>query len=468
MLDQPRCRTQVVLHRFAGDFTHGFAVVAHESMQHQSDFEVVRIETGAAQCSVVKFNFFSNFPDTLPQKVGQNIRADPACFFPGLRVARSCDPDRKLFGDRARLCLNRELGTVLAREFHRFATPEFAQVFDLLKHRRLVGRRCVFRAQHKIVRLPAAGNGKPCTTVGQVVDNGPFLGDAGGVVKRAYAAARAHTDILGEPGNGGTGYRRVRVRAAKSVEVAFWRPDRTQSVVVGKTRAFKQRPVFVLPDAIVIPPVIKAEFHAFVAGADRAIRNLGRAFITGNDQLEPARQGVEQLEHRNIKRQAGHGQPGACRIVRNTRIHASEEVGHVAMFNHDPLGAPGRARGKDQISKVGACDCIRGCRGSRCGQAWIIVDLKHLRCGFRQVRRNGLLRDNELGRAVFDIDRNAIFREGRVQRQIRRPRLERAKTGNDQIKRAFTMHTNNVALGDAHIAQHICGLIGTCIELSIS
>ena len=125
--------------------------------------------------------------------------------------------------------------------------------------------------------------------------------------------------------------------------MTFRRPDRAEPVVVCEFRTFQQQFIFAAPDAIVIAPIKQAKVHTARAGANRTVRNLSRALITRNHNLEAAREGVEELEHRDIKAKAGDCKPSARVFVLDLGIHASKEIHHIAVLDHDAFGATGGA-----------------------------------------------------------------------------------------------------------------------------
>ena len=74
-----------------------------------------------------------------------------------------------------------------------------------------------------------------------------------------------------------------------------------------------------------------------------------RAFVAVDDDGKAARERPEQLEHRNIKRHAGDGQPHAW-LAADGAIHAGEEIHHVAVLDHHAFRL---ARGAGGVHDVG-------------------------------------------------------------------------------------------------------------------
>ena len=162
-------------------------------------------------------------------------------------------------------------------------------------------------------------------------------------MQRRHARACAHGDILGHRRYRRAGHRRVGEGAAKSVEMAFRRPDRAEAVGVGEFRAFQQQVVFLRALAIVIAPIHEAEIHMPIRDAHRAFGHHGAILVAHQHNLETARQCPEQFQHRNVKAERGDRQPHAGRVMADAVIHTGKEIGDIAMFDHHPLGRAGRA-----------------------------------------------------------------------------------------------------------------------------
>src|SRR5690606_37256953 len=138
------------------------------------------------------------------------------------------------------------------------------------------------------------------------------------------------------------------------MEVTLGRPDRTKTMRIGETGAFKQKLVFARAHAIVIAPEIEAEIDA-AGKAGRPARAGGRKPRVGLDHdLEAMRERPEELQHRNVEGKACDRKPdilAVCR-ARHAVIHADEEVDDVSMLEHHALRAAGRTGRIDHIGKV--------------------------------------------------------------------------------------------------------------------
>ena len=135
-----------------------------------------------------------------------------------------------------------------------------------------------------------------------------------GVVQRKHDAARAEADRLVIDGQGGAGDGRIGVQPAERVEVPLGRPHRREAVLVGEPGAFEQERGTCRRRSAssALGEVEQAE----VDRAARATAPLVVPVSSVEHDLEAARQGPEQLEHRDVEREAGHRQPGSRRIVR--------------------------------------------------------------------------------------------------------------------------------------------------------
>ena len=239
--------------------------------------------------------------------------------------------------------------------------------------------RCILRAQHKIVGLPARSDGQRSATIGDVVDHSPLFGNAGRVVQGAYATACAHADVFRDGGHGSARDRGVGVGAAKGVEVALGRPHCAETVLICELGTFQQQFVFLGAGAVVVAPVVEAEVHLLIRDRKMAAGDERAVLVAGEHQFEAARQGVEQLQHRNVERQAGDGQPHTGWIVADAVVHAAEEVRHIAVLDHHALGSAGGARGVDHVGDVGRLHAAVNVGVGLGGDLVVLVDHQHLR-----------------------------------------------------------------------------------------
>ena len=473
LLDEPGGRAQVILHRLAGDLAGVVAGVREEGVQHQGDLEMRRIVARFAERLVVDLDLARHFIDRLAEEVREHVATVAARLAPGFGVARRGDPEVQRLGDRPRLGDNLVHLAVLAREGDRFTGPEFAQIGDLAEHRSLVLGRRVLGAQDEIVGLPAAGDGKPCPALGEVVDHRPFFGDPRRVVQGRDAGARAHADVAGEPRHRRAGHARVRVRAPEGMEVALGRPDRGEAVLVGEFRAFQQRAVLAAPAPVVVAPVVEAELHAAEPGGagvgcgrcGALARDQRPAFVAGEHQLEAACEGPEQLQHRDVEGERSDREPDPARRMVDPVVHADEEVGHVAVLDHHPLGLSGRAGGVDHVGEVGAGDAA-----FRIGVGLIVEafgDVEDLRIALGERCREGGIGDDHARFAVFEVERGALGRIGRVHRKIGPARFQDREGGDHQFGGAWQVQPDDHAGFDTETYELVGEPVGGGVEFRI-
>ena len=75
------------------------------------------------------------------------------------------------------------------------AAPEFLDGLDVFQADFAAALEA-FGREDKVVRVPARGDGDADPALGKVVHDGPFLGDAHGMVERKDHAAAAERDAL--------------------------------------------------------------------------------------------------------------------------------------------------------------------------------------------------------------------------------------------------------------------------------
>ena len=220
---------------------------------------------------MVNLDLVCDLVHRLTQKVRQHVRANLSGLFPCLRIARCCHPNRQHLGHRAWLCDHSKGRAIFGRKFNCIAPPQRAQLFNRGIHRRLVFRRRVFGAQHKIVRLPTAGNCQTDAAIGQVVDDRPFLSNTGGMVQGGHARPRPHIQILRHRRHRSPGHRRVRVRTTKGMEMSFWCPDGVKAVGIRKFRTLQQQFIFLRANPIIIAPIEQVKVNLAVRCANGAV-----------------------------------------------------------------------------------------------------------------------------------------------------------------------------------------------------
>ena len=153
---------------------------------------------------------------------------------------------------------------------------------------------------------------------------------------------------------------------------------------------------------------------------------------------ETTRHGPEQLQHRDVEREAGHRQPGPRWAVRNTIIHPREEVRHVAVFHHHALGPAGGPGCIDDIAQVaGGHAAVQIVLGLPLHAPPVAVDAHDLRVMRREPVEQALLRQENRALSVFDHQRQAVRGVRWIERNIGRPCLENPVNARQQVDGSF-------------------------------
>src|SRR5262249_43556952 len=86
--------------------------------------------------------------------------------------------------------------------------------------------------------------------------------------------------------------------------------------------------------------------------APRLAAMLTASPLSLDNDPEASRKFPEQLQNRNVKRDASNRQPDSRRIRLKISVHRSKEVAHLMMRRRDALWTPSRTRGVDDISQI--------------------------------------------------------------------------------------------------------------------
>ena len=403
VLDQPSSRVEIVFHGLARDLSGLCAGVGDKAVQHQSDLVGIRVIPSLYKGFSVYLNFLCHLVNGLPQQMGEHMGAQCTGFCPCFGVACGGDPDRQLARDRAWLCHDRHVFSRAIGIDHRRASPERAQLADGLIHGRLVGRRSVFGAQHKIIRLPPRSQCEPCPALCEIVNHRPILGNPQRMVQRRNNRTGPNGNGFGDRRHGGTGDRRVGIGAAKGVEMPLRCPDCAKAVGVGKFGPLQQKMVFLFARTIIVAPVKQAKVHTPPCHRQPPLRHQVLAGIPCQNNPRATRQRVKQLQNRNIKRQRRHRQPGAIRRQRHARIHAGKEITDILMGHHHPFGPPRGAGCVDHIGQILRACALFGIAGRGAGKPAVLIQQQHMRSTLGQLAQHGLFGDNNRSRAVTEI-----------------------------------------------------------------
>jgi hypothetical protein len=448
-LDQADRAAQVRLHRRAHLLAHRVVVVADERVQHQRRVAFARV-AGVAPGGAVERDLLPHLLDRLAEQVREDREPVGAGHAERLGVAGGGHPHRQLGLHRPRQ--DRQLDVVAQRagERHRLAAPQLPHGLDLAEHQVLaVGE--VLRREHEVVRLPARRERDADATVREVVDDRPLLGDPDRAVQRRDDAAGADPQPLGDRGDGRAHHRRVRVQPAEVVEVALRRPDRREAVGVGELGALHQQPVLLRAGALAGGEVEQAEVD--VAGRRRRVApdpaHLGLAAGEQHD-LEASRERPEQLEHRDVERDARLGEPHAGLVELDPLVHAGEEVGDVAVRDHHALRLAGRARRVDHVREV--------VRAGTAGEGAVLelrqrVEQHDLRAVLGQVAGDLAGREQHRHLGVLDHERDPLGGIRGIHRDVGAAGLQDRHQADDHVRRARHVHADARAGADAERLQ---------------
>ena len=136
---------------------------------------------------------------------------------------------------------------ILAR--HGLAPPQGADGVDLLVHD-FPARVVALGEENEVVDVPARAEGDGDATGGELVDQGPFLGDADGIVQRRDEASGAQLQAFGDHGEGGREDGRVGEESAERTEVPFGCPDAGEAMAIGEPGDLQQQAVGCLHVAV--------------------------------------------------------------------------------------------------------------------------------------------------------------------------------------------------------------------------
>ena len=311
LLQETRRAAQIILERAVDLGADEFFVVRDERVEHEGHSPSTRMARLGPRLAV-DVEFPGKIFDALPQQVGEHVGAHLPGLAEGLGIAGGRHPAGELRLDRPgqRLHLDLALGPA---KFATFAAPERAHRLDLTAEDLLpllvsVGR------DGEVVRLPPGGKGDADPSVREVVDERPFLRDADWAVQRRDATSCADLDSFGNGRDCRARHRRIWIESAERMEVPFRRPNRLETVPVGEPGAFEQKTVLVAPFlGFVAREVEEAESNGGVCVREGRSAGALPRFVVALVQhdLETARQGPEDLQHRDVERNARRRQPRA-------------------------------------------------------------------------------------------------------------------------------------------------------------
>ncbi len=247
------------------------------------------------------------------------------------------------------------------------------------------------------------------------------------------------------------GHRRVRVDAAEGVEMTLRRPHRLEAVGVREPGAVEQQPVLVVATRFRACEVEQAERRV----PARLLRARQCAALAVQYHRGAARQRPEELEHRDVERQARHRQPRAGRDAQPL-VHRGEEVEHVAVLDHHALGASRRARRVDHVGEVFRPGDRRRHRVRLRPQLRRdSLERKDLAVGFPGGVSPRLLRDHEARLRVLEHERQPLWRIVGIERHVGPASAHHREQRHHQLDLPVEQHRYPVVRPDAARTEQV-------------
>ena len=337
---------QIADHRLTNQGLHRLGALAQEGVHHHRHTTRRGVVTRRRSRLAVGGDLRRQVVDALSEHVCQHVRTDLSGTHEGLRAAGRGDPDRQHFLHRSREGLQADGIAFRIQRGELIATPERAHLLDLLEHQRLaIG--VLVRRQDEVVRLPARRNSDARTPAGEPVDQRPLFGDAERGMQGQHDTPGTQMHAGGDGRECRAHHGRVRIGRPEVVEMPLGRPDRFEAVSIGESGRLQDEPVRIGIGAV----HAAGKMEETERGPVRPIGIADRARPV-HHHLEAARQGPQQLEHRDVERGARHCQPLPGTSDVDHLVHAREEVDHVGVRHPDSLRLPGGARCVDHVGEV--------------------------------------------------------------------------------------------------------------------
>ncbi len=142
---------------------------------------------------------------------------------------------------------------------HGLAPPQGPDGVDLFVHD-FPTRLVALGKEDEIVDVPARAEGDRDATGGELVDQGPFLSNADGVMQRRDEASGAQLQAVRDHGEGGREDGRVGEKSTERAEVPFGCPNAGEAMAIGEPGDLQQQVVGCL-DVAIGREEHDAEFH---------------------------------------------------------------------------------------------------------------------------------------------------------------------------------------------------------------
>ncbi len=435
------------LHRLA----HPRPVMPHEGVEHQRHMPLARVARLTPGLAIYNDTLAQLLP-ALAEQVRQHARAQQPCFAEGGRVARGGEPDGQLPLHGGGTDADVDGRAQAIGQAHGLAPPEPPHEVQAPAGV-LPAVRVALRREHEVLRVPSRSHGESHAPVGQVVDEGPLLGDAHRVVQRKDDTAGTDGHALGDGGHRRARQRGVGVEPAKGVEVSLGRPHRLEAMAVREARALHQQSIPLRARSPFIRgEVEEAEAQGLATRRRRTARSGGQAALLAlHGDLEATRQRPEQLQHGDVEGHARHREPRARRGA-DAGVHSGEEADHVAVGNQHALGAARRAGRVEDIREVVGPRSARGRRVHFLGAAGRVQQHHGAATGLERGSQVPV-REHHVRRGVLQHEREPRLGVGGVQRQVRAARLEDAEQSHHQVHRAVRAEADDALRPHALLTQ---------------
>ncbi len=220
--------------------------------------------------------------------------------------------------------------------------------------------------------------------------------------------------------------------------------------------------------------VEEAEVHfpARVGTGGRAaflpLHRCARAFrLFLNDHLEAAGQRPEKFEHGDVKRGAGHRQPGSGLLELQQVVDASEKVGHVAVLDQHALGPATGAGGEQDVRQVlgaNTADHVR--RRLRAGLL-PRLEQDHGRVLRREQMRQVAFGEDRGWLGVLEHQPQPFPGIGGVQREIGGAGFQGAQQGRNQVAGPTEADPDKVAGAHPESLQPASNPIGPGVQFRV-
>ena len=326
-------------------------------------------------------------------------------------------------------------------------------------------------SKDEVIRLPARGKGNPHPTLREVVDERPLFSDTNGVVQGQHTTAGANLDIPGHCGQRGTGDGGIGILTAKGMKVAFRRPHRIKTMLIGELRSFDEQLIFVrgVSTAVVTGKVIQTEIEFFGLFCCGSFTRRYALLTAMQHYGKSARQTPENLQHRNVERYAGLRQPHAGRLAPEPGVHARKKVHHIAVLHHDPFWRSGGSGGINHISQVFIVGTLTqvGIRLGLDGGDVVAIDCQRINVGLAERIKILVLTQHQPDLRIRYHKVQSFARIGGIQRYVGPARLQNRQQTNNHFGATIHHDAHRLVRSDTGVFQVVSEPISLAIELRI-